>query len=113
MAARPPLPVAHVSLGRSQTPGLGIPTCVGCAGRSLPEMCRMSVHPHMRGEQVAKSGPDHPHVRGADVHEPNGAALQRTTRRRGFPQFWGCGAQASLVDVERTTTTSVPGLSHA
>ena len=44
----------------------------------------------------------HPHVRGADAHEPNGGALQRTTRRRGFPQFWGYGAQATSAEVERT-----------
>ena len=55
----------------------------------------------------------HPHVRGADVHEPSGAILQRTTRYRDFPQFWGYGAQATSVEAERTALVSGPGLFHA
>jgi len=61
----PPLPVTHVSLGCSH-PELGIPTCVGKTLQTFSTTYRMLVHPH---------------VRGADVHEPNGAILQRTTRR--------------------------------
>src|SRR5690554_3540329 len=57
--------------------------------------------PHAWGADL-RPGPDHPHVRGADVHEPNGSALQRTTRYRSYPQFWGYGDQPRLVDVERT-----------
>lgn len=63
----------------------------------------------MRGEQIARSGPDHPHVRGADVHEPNGAAPRRTTRYRSFPQFWGYGAQATSAEAERTALVRAPG----
>jgi len=52
----------------------------------------------------------HPHVRGADVHEPNGAALPRTTRYRDFPQFWGYGAQRRLVDVEHAALMRIPAV---
>src|SRR5690606_264378 len=69
-----PLPTTHVSPGRSQSPETGIPTCVGKTLQVFSTTFRNWVHPHMRGEQVARSGPDHPHVRGADVHEPSGAA---------------------------------------
>jgi len=53
----------------------------------FPTTCRMLVHPHMRGEQIARSGPDHPHVRGADVHEPNGAVLPWQPGTAVIPNF--------------------------
>ena len=74
------------------TPRVGDPHMRGEDAAGFPTTCRMLVHPH---------------VRGADVHELNGAALQRTTRYRDFPQFWGCGGQVALVDVERSASSAI------
>src|SRR5690606_9814685 len=93
---RAPLPIAHVSPGRSQNPGTGFPTCVGKTLGELSQTCWELVHPH---------------VRGADAHEPSGAALQYTTRRRGFPQLWGYGAQPP--SSTPSTRLPFPELFHA
>jgi len=112
--ARPlPRSPSHYSRepGRSQIPRDGDPHMRGeDAGRSLPNVLGVGPSPHAWGADL-RSGPDHPHVRGADVPEPNGAALQRTTRYRAFPQFWGYGAQVTLVDVERAALMSAPSCS--
>src|SRR5690606_41476118 len=75
---------------------MGIPTCVGKTLGELSQTCWELVHPH---------------VRGADAHESSGAALQYTTRRRGFPQLWGYGAQPP--SSTPSTRLPFPKLIHA
>src|SRR5690606_19794000 len=54
---RTPLPITHVSPGRSRIPrDWGSPHAWGRRWENSPETCRKLVHPHMRGEQLR--GPD-------------------------------------------------------
>src|SRR5690554_3389168 len=108
---RTPLPITHVSPGRSQPPRRGSPHAWGRRCRFSYNVPDVGPSPHAWGA-IARSGPDHPHVRGADVHEPNGAAPQRTTRRRSYPQFWGYGAQ-HRPRRRRARRSHAPGLFHA
>lgn len=70
MAAALPLPVTHVSPGCSQSPRRGSPHAWGMG--DLSQTCRKLVHPHMRG---------------VDTPEPNGAVLPWQPGTAVFPNF--------------------------